>query len=182
VEDLVDAQDWRADKRASWLAILRCLVHCMDWDTGLVTALTAQRMGEAGDRASRTVSRVLAWARAQGIIVVVEQAASAEFLGSQHGRTPTYALVTNTPLRRSPTAAGAQPHCAPSLTAASPNVQLTRLVNENGDLPKPSVSTKPLNGTRLEPAQQPTPWLSFRVPESPPNVTSPPNAYCKNSA
>ncbi|HYZ38708.1 MAG TPA: hypothetical protein VE673_18665, partial [Pseudonocardiaceae bacterium] len=97
VEHLVDAQDWRADKRTSWLQILRRLVYSMDWSTGLVTALTAQRLGHAGNRSPRTVSRVLAWARDAGLIVVVEHAASAEFLGTQHGRTPTYAFVTNTP-------------------------------------------------------------------------------------
>ncbi|MGH3821971.1 MAG: hypothetical protein ACRDRA_03895 [Pseudonocardiaceae bacterium] len=165
VEDLVDAQDWRADKRASWHAILRRLVYSMDWSTGLVTAVTALRLGEAGDRAPRTVSRVLAWARDEGLIVVVEQAASAEFLGSQHGRTPTYALVTNAPLPHSPTTS---PDPVRSLPSAHPNAQLTGPVEESGDLPTSYVSNKPLNGTRLDhPDQQPASWLAFRVPDSP---------------
>ena len=73
---LIDDQDWRADKRAAWTAILRQLVCAMDWDTGLVAALTAQRLGAAGARAPRTVSRVIAWARDIGLVVVVEHAAS----------------------------------------------------------------------------------------------------------
>lgn len=165
VRDLVDAQDWRADKRASWLRILCRLVHSMDWSTGLVTALTAQRLGEVGDRAPRTVSRVLAWARDIGLIVVVEHAASAEFLGTDHGRTPTYALVTNTPPPHSPTRADILDEPTASADA---NSQLTSPVEESGDLPTSNVGIKPLNGRRLTPAHQPTtPWLVFRVPESP---------------
>jgi hypothetical protein len=167
MEDVVDAQDWRADKRTSWLAILRCLVYSMDWSTGLITALTAQRLAEAGGRAPRTVSRVLAWARETGLIVVVEHAASAEFLGTKHGRTPTYALVTNTPSSHSPGASGS-PDLDPLLASAQPNGQLTEPVEESGDLPISYVGIKPLNGRRLTPAQlSPTSWLVFRVPESP---------------
>jgi hypothetical protein len=158
VEDLVNAQDWRTDKRTSWRAILRRLVHCMDWSTGLVTAVTAQRLGEAGDRAPRTVSRVLAWARDEGLVVVVEHAASAEFLGTGHGRTPTYAVVTNTP-PRSPTQLD-----SPKLTRQEANAQLTLPVDESGDLPTSCVEIKPLNGRRLTPTH---PWLAFRTPESP---------------
>ena len=142
IETLVDEQDWRADKRAAWTAILRQLVYAMDWDTGLVAALTAQRLGDAGARAPRTVSRVIAWARDIGLVVVVEHAASAEFLGTDHGRTPTYALVTNTPLPQPPTAAEPAPDPAES-------GQLTPAVDESGDLPASSVENKPLNGRRL---------------------------------
>jgi hypothetical protein len=166
VENLVDAQDWRADKRASWLAILRRLVCSMDWSTGLVTALTTERLGQAGDRATRTVSRVLAWARDQGLIAVVEQGASAEFLGAKHGRTPTYALVTNTPLPRR-TGGDSALALAPSPVSTHSNTQLSRFVDESGDLPASSVKIKPLNGRRLNPTHQPPSWLGFRVPESP---------------
>ena len=164
VEDLVDAQDWRADKRTSWLAILRRLVYSMDWTTGLVTALTAQQLGHVGNRSTRTVSRVLAWARDTGLIVVVEHAASAEFLGTGHGRTPTYAFVTNTPAPCSP----ASPHPRqPQRPLSHRNTQLTFPVDENGDLPIPDVEIKPLNGTRLDPATPtPTSWLVYRIPES----------------
>lgn len=168
VEDLVDAQDWRVDKRTSWLAILRQLVYSMDWSTGLVTAVTAQRLGEAGDRATRTVSRVLAWARDEGLVAVVEQGASAEFLGAEHGRTPTYALVTNTPLPRHPTAADLGSDREQSRGSTHLGAQDIDGVDENGDLPASHVSTKPLNGTRLNAAHlPPTSWLAFRVPESP---------------
>lgn len=165
MEELVDAQDWRTDKRTSWLAILRQLVYSMDWSTGLITALTVQRLGEAGDRAPRTVSRVLAWARDTGLVVVVEHAASAEFLGTDHGRTPTYALVTNAPPSHSPEAA-ARPDEQWNVSQA--NAQLMLPVYGNGDLPISHVEIKPLNGKRLTPANQPsTPWLAFRIPQSP---------------
>jgi hypothetical protein len=165
VEDLVDEQDWRADKRSAWTAILRQLVCAMDWDTGLVAALTAQRLGDAGRRAPRTVSRVIAWARDIGLVVVVEHAASAEFLGTDHGRTPTYALVTNIPL---PQLSPADP-----VPAAVESAQLTLPVEESGDLPASCVENKPLNGRRLEhttPAE--TDWPLYRVPETAPDRTA----------
>jgi hypothetical protein len=151
VEDLVGAQNWRTDKRTSWLQILRRLVHCMDWSTGLVTALTTQRLGKAGDRSPRTVSRVLAWARDIGLLVVVEHAASAELLDTPHRRTPIYALVTNMPPAQ-PT-----PPREPT-TSHHPKTQLTRLVDENGDLSVSHVDITPLNGERLNAThRQPTP-------------------------
>ncbi len=94
---LVDDEKWRSDKRRSWSAVLRRLVRHMDWDTGLISGLTSQHLAAAGNRATRTVSRVLTWARDQGLLVVVEPGASAEFLGTEAGRAPTYALVTHQP-------------------------------------------------------------------------------------
>ncbi len=166
VEVLVDAQDWRADKRAAWTAILRQLVCAMDWDTGLVAALTSDRLGAAGGRAPRTVSRVIAWARDAGLVVVVEHAASAEFLGTGHGRTPTYALVTSTPLPQP--AAAADPTPEPDESG-----QLTLPVEENGDLPASCVENKPLNGRRLKPATSTKPtWPLYRIPETAPERTA----------
>ena len=165
VETLIEDQDWRTDKRAAWTAILRQLVCAMDWDTGLVAALTAQRLADAGGRAPRTVSRVIAWARDIGLLVVVEHAASAEFLGTGRGRTPTYALVTNTPL----------PQPAPADTAADPteSAQLTPAVDESGDLPESLVGNKPLNGRRLKPTTPVEPeWPLYRVPETAPERTA----------
>src|SRR5690349_15249926 len=156
IDRLVDDQDWRADKRAAWAAILQRLVHAMDWTTGLIAALTAERLGAAGGRAPRTVSRVIAWAREIGLLVVVEAGASAEFLGTDHGRTPTYALVTTSPPPR------------PTPPDSHPDALSDRPVDELGD---PSASCveqiKPLN-ERLEPAPPaPQPWPVFGTPRSP---------------
>ncbi|NMH96490.1 hypothetical protein [Pseudonocardia acidicola] len=158
VVQLVDAEDWRTDKRRSWLQILRRLVNSMDWTTGLVTGVTAQRLGAAGDRATRTVSRVLAWARDAGLVVVVECGASAAFLGSRTNRTPTYALVTDTPLP----------------TQALPEPEVILPVEQSGDLPQSCVSTKPLQGGRRPPSasQCVVDWPVFQVPDSPPERTS----------
>ena len=167
VDDLVDAQEWRSDKRAAWSAILRRLVCCMDWETGLITAVTLSRLGEAGDRAPRTVSRVIAWARDAGLLVVVEHGASAEFLGTEHGRTPSYALVTTTPAP-APPVADLNPD--PSDEAFA---QLTTAVEENGVLPVSHVEHKPLNGRRLErPAPAAEDWPIFGVPQSAPDRTA----------
>ena len=160
IDRLVDEQDWRTDKRAAWTAILHRLVHAMDWTTGLIAALTAERLGAAGGRAPRTVSRVVAWAREIGLLVVVEAAASAEFLGTDHGRTPTYALVT-TGLPPCPAPPGSTPDDLTDRLADHP-------VDELGD---PSAScvkqNKPLN-RRLEPTPPaPTPWPVFGIPRSP---------------
>jgi hypothetical protein len=162
VEDLVDDEDWRADKRASWLLILRQLVYGMDWDTGLITGVTAARLGGAGGRATRTVSRVLAWARDVGLVVVVEHAASAKFLGSRRNRTACYALVTSSPPEpEPPKPEGPQ--------AALLDEHGVRPVDESGDLPISSISSKPSKSSRrLEPANHPNhDWPVYAIPTSP---------------
>ena len=143
----VDDEEWRSDKRRSWSLILRQLVRCMDWETGLIAGVTTERLGEAGGRAQRTVSRVLAWARDIGALVVVECGASAEFLGTESGRTPTYALVTTDP--------------PPARSDA------TRPVDETGDLPTTPVDIKPsLRGKRTN-LTATTNWPAHAVPDNP---------------
>lgn len=163
VEAMVAEQDWRGDKQFAWLAIMRQLVCSMDWETGLVSALTAERLGSVGGRARRTVSRVLAWAREVGLIVVVEHGASAAFLGTRHGRTPTYAFVTTTPLQ-------------PSTTADLPQQRTPRSeppVYETGDPSLSQVDLEPLNGRRQARTNPRTPrWPAFGVPESPTDRTA----------
>ncbi|ALL85957.1 hypothetical protein AD017_32890 (plasmid) [Pseudonocardia sp. EC080619-01] len=156
VARLVDDEDWRSDKRASWSAILHRLVCHMDWDTGLVTGLTLEHLANAGGRASRTVSRVLAWARDCGLLVVVEAGASAEFLGTDTGRTPTYALVTHSPLPQLVT----EPHSH----TGSPG-QTT--VDESGDLPTTHVTTKPLSGGRRPQLTSQHQSHPYDVPDTP---------------
>lgn len=164
VAQLVEDTDWRIDKRVAWSAILRQLVYSMDWTTGLISAVTLTRLGHAGHRAPRTVSRVIAWARDAGLLVVVEHGASAEFLGTDHGRTPTYVLVAAhaaTP----PLPDADVPDDGPADDAFA---QLNEAVEENGDLPLSQVEYQPLNGTRLEhttPVQED--WPIYGVPRSP---------------
>lgn len=168
VDELVNDQEWRSDKRAAWAAILRRLVCSMDWHTGLISAVTLARLGDAGARAPRTVSRVIAWARDAGLLVVVEHGASAEFLGTDHGRTPTYVLVA--PLVATPLPAPVDD--GPGSTDTT-SAQLSMAVDESGDLPVSYVGNQPLNGRRLEPAK-PTPagWPVYGVPQSAPDRTS----------
>jgi hypothetical protein len=169
VEQLVEDQDWRTDKRTAWTAILRQLVCSMDWTTGLISAVTLTRLGDAGARAPRTVSRVIAWARDAGLLVVVEHGASAEFLGTDHGRTPTYVLVT--------AHAATPPPPTVDHPADGPidntSAHVTTAVEENGDLPLSQVEYQPLNNNRLEHA---TPadddWPIYGVPRSAPERTA----------
>jgi hypothetical protein len=161
VEALVAAQAWRSDRREAWLAILRRLVLSMDWESGLVCAVRAEDLGDAGDRAARTVSRVLAWAVEVGLVVVAEKGASASFLGASKGRTPTYALYVpvgvETPFTPEPEPA-----------ASAPTQQVNTSSSELGDLPISCVGNYPLNGGRLH---RPTPvtrsWPVFGVPQTP---------------
>jgi hypothetical protein len=156
VEALVAAQRWRADRREAWLAILRRLVLSMDWETGLVYAVRAEAIGAAGARATRTVSRVVAWAVEVGLVVVAEKAASAAFLGSSKGRTPTYAVYVP-PGLPDPT-----PPTEPAIT------QLNTVDSELGDLPTVCVGNEPLTGRRPHtPTPASTPWPVFGVPGSP---------------
>lgn len=170
VDDLVDAQEWRSDKRAAWAAILRQLVCSMDWQTGLITAVTLARLGDAGARAPRTVSRVIAWARDAGLLVVVEHGASAEFLGTDHGRTPTYVLVAPLVATTPPPAPASDRRPDP---AEPTSAQLSMPVEESGDLPVTYVGNQPLNGGRLELADPaPTGWPLYGVPQSAPDRTA----------
>jgi hypothetical protein len=172
VDQLLDAQQWRSDRRDAWGAILHRLVLGMDWETGLITALTAMRLGAAGDRATRTVSRVIAWAVEVGLVVVAEKAAAPEFLGSVHGRTPTYALY------RPPGLPPAAPVAEPDERRPDEPQEVTQNAQVSpsptpsplplGDLPSSAEPEKPLIGKRLErrtPA--PTPWPLYRVPQTP---------------
>jgi hypothetical protein len=153
---LVATQRWRADRREAWLAILRRLVLSMDWETGLVCAVTAEDIGAAGARAPRTVSRVIAWAVEVGLIVVAEKGASADFLGSSKGRTPTYAVYIPPGM----------PDPNPPTDAATAQVNASD--TELGDLPTVCVGNKPLTGRRLPPTTPAsTPWPVFGVPGSP---------------
>ncbi|WP_145984129.1 MULTISPECIES: hypothetical protein [unclassified Pseudonocardia] len=136
VAHLVDDEDWRRDKRGSWSAILHRLICHMDWDTGLISGLTVDRLARAGARAPRTVSRVLAWARERGLLVVIEPGAGADFLGTESGRAPTYALVIHEPMPRL-----ASPEPGP---AASGDTSDESAVDGSGDLPSSYETYQPL--------------------------------------
>ena len=93
VAELVDREDWRADKRTSWPVVLTGLVHGMDWTSGLVTGVTRAQLAARAGVGLRTVTSVLAWAQIVGLLVVVEPGASAAFLGTDRNRAPTYVLT-----------------------------------------------------------------------------------------
>uniref|UniRef100_UPI003F49B170 hypothetical protein n=1 Tax=Pseudonocardia sp. CA-138482 TaxID=3240023 RepID=UPI003F49B170 len=161
VEALVAAQGWRSDRAEAWLAILRRLVHSMDWESGLVAAVRAEDFAAAGDRATRTVSRVIAWAVEVGLIVVAEKAASAAFLGASRGRTPVYAVYL-------PPGLSWPSPPEPELAAEATTTQVNTPKPELGDLPTVCVGNKPLNGGRLDPAPPArNPWPVYGVPRTP---------------
>ena len=164
IDKLVDDQEWRSDKRTAWAAILRQLVCSMDWTTGVITAVTLDRLGHAGARAPRTVSRVIAWAREASLLVVIEHGASAQFL-----HTASYVLVAPLVATTPPPApAGAGPEPVDATSA-----QLSTVVDENGVLPVSHVGNKPLNGRRPGPAEPvPTGWPVYGVPQTAPDRTA----------
>ena len=105
VAELVDREDWRTDKRTTWTAVLTGLVDGMDWTSGLVTGVTRARLAARAGVGLRTVTSVLAWAQAVGLLVVVEPGASAAFLGTDRNRAPAYVLtvpVGHFPARSAP--------------------------------------------------------------------------------
>lgn len=162
VEQLVDAELWRADKRARWTRMLRRLVCAMDWTTGLVCGVTLAQLAEVGDCSTRTVSRLIAWAQDADLLVVVEEGASAAFLGTATNRAPAYALVRTQPPPESPTGTDVDPQ-------ASESAQLTGSVDESDDLPHSYVSSKPLTGGRRldRPSRPDTGWPAWQIPATP---------------
>jgi len=93
VDELVDAEDWRVDKRTAWTAMLRRLVFSADWETGLVCGLTRAQLTATAGVGLRTVTSMLAWARHVGLLVEIEAGASAAFLGTEVNRAPSYVLT-----------------------------------------------------------------------------------------
>ncbi|HEY2223752.1 hypothetical protein [Actinomycetospora sp.] len=92
-EELVDVELWRADRRAAALTVLRGLVHGMNWETGLVAGVTRAHLAAGAGCSVRTVSRVVAWAVEAGLLVCIETGATAEFLGTDTNRAPSYVLT-----------------------------------------------------------------------------------------
>lgn len=159
VEQLVDAELWRADKRIRWTRMLRRLVCAMDWTTGLVCGVTLAQLAEVGDCSTRTVSRLIAWAQETGLLVVVEEGAAAAFLGTSANRAPAYALVSTQP---PPCGSDGDPQVAES-------AQFNDLVDESGDLPQSYAGRKPLTGGRRlnRPSQPVTDWPAWQIPVTP---------------
>ncbi|HMJ02341.1 MAG TPA: hypothetical protein VK506_05330 [Conexibacter sp.] len=155
VEDLVDREDWRADLRATRLAMLRRLVGGMSWRTGLITGVTRTQLGEAAGRRVRTVSKLLAWAVDAGLLVVVERGASASFLGSRSNRAPSYAVVHHGPVVLPPAPGVAQ--------VDAPDHALP--VDGSCNPPQVAAGTTPLT-TRglLRSREQPTDWPAWQIP------------------
>jgi hypothetical protein len=158
VDQLVDAELWRNDRRERWMRMLRRLVHSMDWTSGLICGVTAAQLATTGGCSPRTVSRLLAWAQDVRLLVVVEQGAAAAFLGSVCNRAPAYVFVAPaTP----PDGTPPQPQQASS--------QLNDAVHENGDLSDSYANSKPLTDSR-RPSQSPQPpreWPLWQIPTTP---------------
>jgi hypothetical protein len=166
VEQLVDAELWRADKQLRWLRMLHRLVCSMDWTTGLVCGVTLAQLAEVGDCSPRTVSRLIAWAQDANLIVVVETGATAAFLGSSVNRAPSYVLVAP------PTPPVQHPERCDDAVPSGPissSVQVIGSVEESGDPPISNVSSKPLtNIKRLNHHLNPdNSWPAWQIPDTP---------------
>ncbi len=95
VEREVLSERWTGPHAERVRVILACLVRAMDWEHGLVQGVTRASMAAAAGCSERTVSRTLAWAAAAGLVLVVEEGASGDWLRTStgRGRTPTYAII-----------------------------------------------------------------------------------------
>ncbi len=147
VARLVDTEEWRADKRAAWSAMLRALAYRMDWETGLVTAVTRDALARLGGVGVRTVSAMLAWAQHMELVAVVETGAAGSFLGADVNRAPTY--VFTTPAETDP----------PS--SAAP-------VDRSCNLPTSYVRDLPLESERLNSSRPLPNWPLWQVPTTGP--------------
>ena len=166
VEQLVDTELWRVDKRVCWTRMLRRLVYSMNWTTGLVCGVTLAQLAEVGGCSQRTVSRLLAWAQDVDLVVVVEVGAAATFLGTATNRAPAYVLVAPaTP----PVQESADPDGQPADQAVTDSVQVSGPVDESGDLPHSYLGNKPLTGGRRldRPTQPQRTWPAWQIPANP---------------
>jgi hypothetical protein len=94
---------WRSDRYRHWRAVWQALTYRIDWRTGGITTTHAQLSVAATDLlgeniSAGTVRRVIAWARAAGLLHVVETGASAQVLGTDVNRAPTYAILAPIPV------------------------------------------------------------------------------------
>jgi hypothetical protein len=168
VRELVATQGWRRDRADAWTAVLLQLVYAMDWQSGLVSAVTAARLAAAAGRSTRTVSSVIAWAVAEGLLIVAERPASAVFLGSRRGRTPTYAVYRPLNLPRR----GAETQRDREDLDAGPVAETSALVTNPAapscDLPLSSGSNYPSQAQGHDhPQRRRQPWLLYQIPETP---------------
>jgi hypothetical protein len=150
VEQVVAGEEWRQDRRAAWVAILRRLVYSMDRETGLVTGVPACTLAAAGGRAERTVTDVIRWAKDVGLLFTVEEGAAGSFLGSRVNRTPTYAFLTHR-----------------TATTELPDQGSNQKRDELCDLSQSYVGKKPSREIERRRKPRPHPWPGWRVPETP---------------
>jgi len=147
IEALVDVEEWRADKRAVWSVMLRALAHRMDWETGLVAAVTRHALAQVGGVGVRTVSAMLAWAQQVELLTVVETGAAGSFLGADVNRAPAYVFT------------------APAETnSASSEGPVDRSCN----LPTSYVKNLTLENERLNPSRPRPDWALWQVPATRP--------------
>lgn len=103
VERVLDDQDWRRDRAATWGSVLRFLAGALDED-GIVAGISTAQIVAATGTTRRTLCRVIAWAVDAGLLLVVPQWTSPPF--GQHGPSgiPMYVFTAGTaprPLDRS---------------------------------------------------------------------------------
>jgi hypothetical protein len=169
VEELIEAQLWRDDRRARWGAVLCRLAYGMDWDTGLICGITRAQLGSAAGCAERTVSKVIAWAEEQGLLVTVECGASAEFLGADTNRAPAYAFVApQSSAKVAPEAATSQ-WPGQSWNAGGQAGDDAAAVEEIGNPPSSLVSKEPSPNNRRPKSPRPehVKWPRWQVPTTP---------------
>lgn len=94
VAAVVASSSARGGGHRARLAVLGVLVAAMDYTEGHVVGLTHALISARSGVPERTVSSVLAWARAAELVVTVESPVSAAVMGTAHGRTAVYVLVT----------------------------------------------------------------------------------------
>jgi len=164
VQGHIDEQPWRAERATSWSQIAHQLIAGMDWTTGVVAALTADRLAGAGDRSTRTVSRAIAWLQDAGVLFLIEPGATASYLGGDRNRTPTpssptppspsFPMSTTTkPSRTSP---------APTETRSSRTLSMILATP-----PNPGVDLTTRTRRLEQPGRAPTSWPGWRIPQTP---------------
>ena len=157
ITELIDAELWCPRQRREWTVMLSAMVWAMDWRTGLITGVSREHLAATVGRSVRSVSRMWRWAHDTGLLIRVEEGASAQWLGTRRNRSASFVLVDSAGTQASRQAA----------RDSQESAQLTGFVEQSGNPPVSYAEIDPLRRNNHSQKTATDRWLWRRIPETP---------------